>query len=100
MCSRSGGLLTGIGRKLKERCPDVTIIAIDQTKTDETPGMNLKTNKDTDSLNYSDDINFERLANPSVADQTIVDKWMKRDKKEGFQMARKLLREEGIFCGR
>jgi len=36
---------------------------------------------------------------PRVIDRTVVDEWMKGPDKEGFIMARRLLREEGLMCG-
>ena len=36
---------------------------------------------------------------PRVFDRTVVDEWMKGPDKEGFVMARRLMREEGLLCG-
>lgn len=36
---------------------------------------------------------------PRVIDRTVVDEWMKGPDKEGFIMARRLMREEGLLCG-
>jgi len=36
---------------------------------------------------------------PRVFDRTVVDEWMKGPDKEGFIMARRLMREEGLLCG-
>ena len=34
-----------------------------------------------------------------MIDRTVVDEWMKGPDKEGFIMARRLMREEGLMCG-
>ncbi len=36
---------------------------------------------------------------PSVLNRDVVDEWVKTDDKESFQMARKLIREEGLLVG-
>lgn len=36
---------------------------------------------------------------PAVLDRSIIDEWIKCDDPSSFVMARRLLREEGLFCG-
>ena len=36
---------------------------------------------------------------PDVLDNSLVDEYVKIADKETFQMARRLIREEGLFCG-
>jgi cystathionine beta-synthase len=36
---------------------------------------------------------------PRVLDRTVCDTWIKGPDKESFNMARRLLREEGMMCG-
>lgn len=37
---------------------------------------------------------------PTVLDQEIADLWVKTCDKEAFLMARRLIREEGLLCGK
>ena len=36
---------------------------------------------------------------PDVLDRSVVDEWVKVGDKETFELARKLIREEGLLCG-
>jgi cystathionine beta-synthase len=96
MGSGTGGTLTGISRKLKEKNPDIKIIAIDpagsilaQPESINGPGPEL--GQQTEGVGY-DFI-------PRVIDRTCTDEWMKADDHPSFIMARRLLREEGLMCG-
>lgn len=37
---------------------------------------------------------------PDVLDVSLVDEWVKSEDKESFLMARRLIREEGMLCGK
>lgn len=37
---------------------------------------------------------------PTVLDRSVVDKWYKVGDKEAFTFARRLIREEGLLCGK
>lgn len=37
---------------------------------------------------------------PTVLDRSVVDKWYKIGDKEAFTFARRLIREEGLLCGK
>jgi len=90
----TGGTLTGIARKLKEKIPNVKIIAVDPV------GSILA---QPDELNTSNEgykvegIGYDFI--PTVLDRSLVDKWYKCRDKESFLMARRLVREEGFLCG-
>lgn len=37
---------------------------------------------------------------PTVLDRSVVDKWMKINDQEALPMARRLISEEGLLCGK
>uniref|UniRef100_A0A8C9ZW68 Cystathionine beta-synthase n=1 Tax=Sander lucioperca TaxID=283035 RepID=A0A8C9ZW68_SANLU len=80
----TGGTLTGVARKLKERCPNVKgSILVGSNKN--------KTSFEVEGIGY-DFI-------PTVLDRSLVDMWYKSTDQETFTMSRKLVREEGLLCG-
>jgi len=92
----TGGTLTGIARKIKEKLPNAKIIAVDPV------GSILA---QPDSLNGAigtykvEGIGYDFI--PTVLDRSpeLVDKWYKTEDKESFIMARRLIQEEGLLCG-
>uniref|UniRef100_A0A673B0U4 Cystathionine beta-synthase n=1 Tax=Sphaeramia orbicularis TaxID=375764 RepID=A0A673B0U4_9TELE len=91
----TGGTLTGVARKLKERCPSVKIVAVDPEGSvllgSEENDENKKNSFEVEGIGY-DFI-------PTVLDKSLVDMWYKSNDKEAFIMSRKLIREEGLLCG-
>jgi len=92
----TGGTLTGIARKLKERLPNVKIIAVDPE------GSILA---QPESLNGAissykvEGIGYDFIPIVLDRDAKLVDKWYKTRDRESFLMARRLIREEGLLCG-
>ncbi|XP_068602121.1 cystathionine beta-synthase b [Brachionichthys hirsutus] len=84
----TGGTLTGVARKLKERCPNVKIIAVEP----EAPKQNQMT-----GCVELEGIGYEFI--PTVLDTSLVDTWCKSTDAESFAMSRKLIRDEGLLCG-
>ncbi|XP_045909485.1 cystathionine beta-synthase b [Micropterus dolomieu] len=90
----TGGTLTGVARKLKERCPNIKIVAVDPE------GSVLVESKEENKQKTSfevEGIGYDFI--PTVLDRSLVDMWYKSSDMETFTMSRKLIREEGLLCG-
>jgi len=92
----TGGTLTGIGRYLKEKNPDIKIIGIDPVGSIYYDFF--KTGKLTEAYSYVlEGIGEDFL--PSTMDMAVLDDCVRVSDKESFLMARDLVRKEGLFCG-
>uniref|UniRef100_A0A3B1J9L6 Cystathionine beta-synthase n=1 Tax=Astyanax mexicanus TaxID=7994 RepID=A0A3B1J9L6_ASTMX len=91
----TGGTITGIARKLKEKCPNIKIIAVDPEGSILAEPEELN---QTDKTQYEvEGIGYDFI--PTVLDRTVVDSWYKTNDEESFAMARMLIRDEGLLCG-
>ncbi|ODV95471.1 hypothetical protein PACTADRAFT_42648 [Pachysolen tannophilus NRRL Y-2460] len=91
----TGGTITGISKFLKEKNPNIKIIGADPIGSILAQPESL--NK-TDITQYKvEGIGYDFI--PDVLDRKYVDKWYKTDDKDSFQLARKLIRDEGILVG-
>jgi len=91
----TGGTISGIGRKIKEKCPDCVVVGVDPL------GSILA---EPENLNRSDVTYYDVEGTgydfiPTVLDRSVVDRWIKSRDKESFQMARRLIKDEGLLCG-
>jgi cystathionine beta-synthase len=92
----TGGTLTGIARKIKERLPKCIIVAVDPE------GSILA---QPESLNGAitsykvEGIGYDFIPIVLDRDAKLVDKWYKTRDKESFIMSRRLIKEEGLLCG-
>jgi len=95
----TGGTLSGVGRYLKEQNPAVRMIGVDTTGS-----ILLETWQrghvpdDVQASTYKvEGIGEDFL--PSTLDLSMIDDVVRVTDKESFLWARRLIREEGIFCG-
>ncbi|MFQ6097333.1 MAG: PLP-dependent cysteine synthase family protein [Armatimonadota bacterium] len=77
------GTVTGVGRYLKERNPDVQIIAIEPQKGHRLPGLK----------------NLEESKQPSILDRSVIDRVIRVEDEPAYEMTKRLFREEGLIVG-
>jgi cystathionine beta-synthase len=85
----TGGTITGTGRYLRSRKPDVVIVGADtegSVYTGDTPRPYLTEGVGEDFL-------------PGTFEPSIVDRWVRVPDIDAFEAARRITREEGILAG-
>ncbi len=92
----TGGTISGIGRFLKEKNPEVKIVGVD-------PVGSLyydyfHTGQMTEPYTYVVEGIGEDFM-PSTVDWQYIDDVVRVNDKECMQMTRRIVREEGVFCG-
>ncbi|KAJ1973363.1 cystathionine beta-synthase [Dimargaris xerosporica] len=90
----TGGTISGIARKIKERAPNCTVVGIDPHGSILAQPESLNTSHES---YQTEGIGYDFI--PDVLDRSLVDEWQKSDDKESFTMARRLIKEEGLLCG-
>jgi cystathionine beta-synthase len=92
----TGGTISGTGRFLKEKDPNIKIIGADPI------GSIYKTYKETGNVPETTPYLVEGIGQevlPGNAHMQYVDEVMNISDRDSFEMARQLSRVEGIFCG-
>jgi cystathionine beta-synthase len=94
----TGGTITGCGTFFKEKNSDIKVIGVD------TYGSILKEIHETGEINLGNAYTYitEGIGEdilPENYDMSVIDHFEKVTDKDGAVYARKLAKEEGIFCG-
>merc|ERR1719231_1101788 len=94
MGAGTGGTMTGLARKLKEKLPEIKVVAVDPDGSllakGEAGGEKIKSY-------HVEGIGYDFV--PDVCDRGIVDDWVKSFDQESFDLARDMIRKEGLLCG-
>jgi len=91
----TGGTITGVASKLKEKIPGIKCIGIDPVGSIIAQPEELNT--EIDKPYKVEGIGYDFVPNVCVRD--FVDSWIKSDDTESFEIARRLIKEEGLLVG-
>ncbi len=94
----TGGTITGTAQFLKEKNKDIQIWAIDVYGSLLTKYFNTGEIDDNEVYPYISE-GFGEDFIPANYDMSVIDKFEQVTDKDGAIMARKLAKEEGLFCG-
>lgn len=91
----TGGTVSGIGRKLKEKNPHIKVVGVDPEGSILAQPEKLN---ETSVTGYEvEGTGYDFI--PTVLDRTVVDMWYKTRDEDTFLMSRRLIKEEGLLCG-
>jgi len=86
----TGGTITGIAKKLKEKNPKIQIVGAD-------PFGSILGGGDEIFPYHVEGIGYDFF--PDVLDNSLVDQYVKINDQNSFDVARRLIKEEGLLCG-
>jgi len=96
MTAGTGGTLTGISKKIKEKAPHVTIVGVDPEGSILAVPDNLN-DKNRLQGYHVEGIGYDFI--PTVLEQASADVWLKSNDHDSFKFARALIRHEGLCIG-
>ncbi|KAG7291052.1 hypothetical protein NEMBOFW57_001062 [Staphylotrichum longicolle] len=92
----TGGTISGIAKGLRKHDKNIKVIAADPHGS--ILALPEALNEEKANIPYKvEGIGYDFI--PEVLDRELVDKWYKTDDRESFQLARRLIAEEGLLVG-
>jgi cystathionine beta-synthase len=96
MSAGTGGTISGTARRLKELNPSIVVVGVDPRGSILAEPAHL--NEKNLGVGYVvEGIGYDFI--PDVLDRSLVDRWIKTEDAPSFQIARRLISEEGLLCG-
>jgi cystathionine beta-synthase len=92
----TGGTLTGISKKIKEKAPHVTVVGVDPEGSILAVPDSLN-DKNRLQMYHVEGIGYDFI--PTVLEQSSADVWVKSNDRDSFTHARGLIRHEGLCIG-
>ena len=86
----TGGTITGIAKKLKEKLPNITVVGVDPHGSILGGGNEVYPYK-VEGIGYD--------FFPDVLDNKLINQYVKINDKDSFLMAKRLIKEEGLLVG-
>jgi cystathionine beta-synthase len=86
----TGGTISGIARRVKETVPKCEVVGVD-------PVGSILAGPGENTSYLVEGIGYDFI--PEVLNSKLIDTWVKTRDKESFQLARRLIREEGMLVG-
>jgi len=90
----TGGTITGVAKRLKELNPNIIVVGVDPI------GSILAEPEELNVPGPSylvEGIGYDFI--PDVLHRECIDQWIKSNDADSFQVARELIKKEGLFCG-
>lgn len=99
----TGGTISGLARKLKERLPDCKVIGVDPVGSilAQPESLNAIQSSSGDGGNDGfyevEGIGYDFI--PTVLDRSLIDRWFKSKDSDSLRMSRELIRLEALLAG-